>query len=294
MTWNEVVVSFDPYRQNHFNQEQIYVVLSQTTSLQGLHVTGKVENKHVRANPKVHTEYQRMKQLGNSYSSSSTNDEVNDFRNLKVCLLNILSLRKHSIDIKYDASVSNCDITALTEIQLLPYHSDDTIRETLRPYELHKQDHPTDKYSSLAICTKHNINILEKQYFPTINDSQFNVFNSNTGKMTSFLLIYKKNSTNTTQYADSLNNNLRTHTMDIIFGDLNINYFDEFGIMSLKELMNSYGYIQIVNKPTFVSAGSLLDQVYVNQFLSNKVQNEVNSVFYSDHDSVQTTISDKM
>ena len=58
--------------------------------------------------------------------------------------------------------------------------------------------------------------------------------------------------------------------------------------------MNSYGYIQIVNKPTFVSAGSLLDQVYVNQFLSNKVQNEVNSVFYSDHDSVQTTISDKM
>ena len=294
MTWNEVVVSFDPYRQNHFNQEQIYVVLSQTTSLQGLHVTGKVENKHVRANPKVHTEYQRMKQLGNSYSSSSTNDEVNDFRNLKVCLLNILSLRKHSIDIKYDASVSNCDITALTEIQLLPYHSDDTIRETLRPYELHKQDHPTDKYSSLAICTKHNINILEKQYFPTINDSQFNVFNSNTGKMTSFLLIYKKNSTNTTQYADSLNNNLRTHTMDIIFGDFNINYFDEFGIMSLKELMNSYGYIQIVNKPTFVSAGSLLDQVYVNQFLSNKVQNEVNGVFYSDHDSVQTTISDKM
>lgn len=294
MTLNEVVVSFDLYRQNHFNQGQNYVALSQTTSLQGLHVTGKIENKHVRANPKVQTEYQRMKQLGNSYSSSSTNDEVNDFRNLKVCLLNILSLRKHSIDIKYDASVSNCDITALTETQLLPYHSDDTIRETLRPYELHKQDHPTDKYSSLAICTKHNINILEKQYFPTINDSQFYVFNSNTGKMTSFLLIYKKNSTNTTQYADSLNNNLRTHTMDIIFGDLNINYFDEFGMMSLKELMNSYGYIQIVNKPTFVSAGSLLDQVYVNQFLSNKVKNEVNSVFYSDHDSVQTTISDKM
>ena len=287
MTLNEVVVSFDLYRQNHFNQGQNYVALSQTTSLQGLHVTGKIENKHVRANPKVQTEYQRMKQLGNSYSSSSTNDEVNDFRNLKVCLLNILSLRKHSIDIKYDASVSNCDITALTEIQLLPYHSDDTIRETLRPYELHKQDHPTDKYSSLAICTKHNINILEKQYFPTINELQIY-------KITSFLLIYKKNSTNTTQYADSLNNNLRTHTMDIIFGDLNINYFDEFGIMSLKELMNSYGYIQIVNKPTFVSAGSLLDQVYVNQFLSNKVQNEVNSVFYSDHDSVQTTISDKM
>ena len=55
--------------------------------------------------------------------------------------------------------------------------------------------------------------------------------------------------------------------------------------------MNSYGYTQIVDKPTFVSAGCLLDQVYVNQFLSNKVQSEVNSVYYSDHDSVQTTIA---
>lgn len=73
--------------------------------------------------------------------------------------MNIRSLGKHSIDIKYDASVVNYDILALTETQLLPYHSGDTIRETLHPYELHRQDHPSDKYSSLAICTKHNINI---------------------------------------------------------------------------------------------------------------------------------------
>ena len=160
----------------------------------------EIENKHVRVNPKVHTECKRMRQLDNSYSNSSTTDVVNDFRNLEVCLLNIRSLKKHIIDIKYNASVGNCDILALTETQLLSYHLDDTIRETLHPYELHRQDHPIDKYSSLAICTKHNINISEKQYFTTINGLNFNIFNSNTGKMTSFLLIYKKNSTNTTPY----------------------------------------------------------------------------------------------
>ena len=54
----------------------------------------EIENKHVRVNPKVHTEYKRMRQLDNSYSNSSTTDVVNDFRNLEVCLLNIRSLKK--------------------------------------------------------------------------------------------------------------------------------------------------------------------------------------------------------
>ena len=58
--------------------------------------------------------------------------------------------------------------------------------------------------------------------------------------------------------------------------------------------MNSYGYIKIVIKPTFVSAEGLLDQVYVNPFFFKKVHNEVNSVYYSDHDSIQTTISDNL
>jgi len=49
-------------------------------------------------------------------------------------------------------------------------------------------------------------------------------------------------------------------------------------------------YIQIVSKPTFISAGSLLDQVYAKQSLCNKIQNEVVTVYYSDQDFVKTTI----
>ena len=54
--------------------------------------------------------------------------------------------------------------------------------------------------------------------------------------------------------------------------------------------MNSFEYIQIVNKPTFISAGSLLDQVYVKQSLYDKIQNELVSVYYSDHDCVKIVI----
>lgn len=58
----------------------------------------------------------------------------------------------------------------------------------------------------------------------------------------------------------------------------------------LQQLMNSSGYIQIVDKLTFVSAGSLLDKVYVKQSLPDKTQNEVISVYYSDRDCVNTIV----
>lgn len=54
--------------------------------------------------------------------------------------------------------------------------------------------------------------------------------------------------------------------------------------------MNSYGYIQIVGKATFISSGSLLNQVFVKQSLCNNAQNKVIPVYYSDHDALQITI----
>ena len=103
-------------------------------------------------------------------------------------------------------------------------------------------------------------------------------------------LTYRKNNSNTQQYLHNLNNILQRNTVDIILGDFNINYFNELLILPLKQLMNSFEYIQIVNKPTFISAGSLLDQVYVKQSLYDKIQNELVSVYYSDHDCVKIVI----
>ena len=75
---------------------------------------GQIENKNVRAIPKVEAEYHRMRQQENAYFNlhSSTSDAY--LQNLKVCLLNVRSVTKHSIDIKHDASLPKCDILALT------------------------------------------------------------------------------------------------------------------------------------------------------------------------------------
>ena len=224
LTLDEIVVSFDLHRQKHFNYGQIYVALSRARSLQGLHVIGQLENKHVRVNPKVHKEYHRLRQQANTDCSFSP---VTDSKNFQICLLNIRSLQKHSIDIKHDANLNKCDILALTETQLLPHHSDNTIKGNLHPYALHRQDHPTDKYSSLAICTKNNVNLLQKQYFPAINGLICNALIANTNKELTFLLTYIKNNSNTEQYLHNLNSILQANTVDIILGDFNIDYFNE-------------------------------------------------------------------
>ena len=65
-----------------------------------------------------------------------------------VSLLNITSLKKHSIDIRYDNNMLNSDILAFTETQLIPNDADNEIRRNLQPFALFRQDHQSDKFMS--------------------------------------------------------------------------------------------------------------------------------------------------
>ncbi len=111
-----------------------------------------------------------------------------------------------------------------------------------------------------------------------------------TNQKNTFLLVYEKTSSNTCQYVDNITNILDAHYIDVILADFNINYFNELRIMPLKHIMNFRGYIQVVDKPTFLSAGSLLNQVYVKKNLHNNTENAVISVYYSNHDAVRIVI----
>ena len=75
----------------------------------------------------------------------------------------------------------------------------------------------------------------------------------------------------------------------MILGDFNINYLNEIHSQPLS-FMESLNYIQIVNEPTLVSAGTLLDHVYVIPTSIGILNNSVVSVYYSDHDAVVTLL----
>ena len=63
LTLENIIVSLELRKQKFFNYGQIYVALSRATSLQGLFILGKLESKHIKANPKVKEEYERLRNL---------------------------------------------------------------------------------------------------------------------------------------------------------------------------------------------------------------------------------------
>ena len=288
LTLEKVVFSSELIKQRAFNYGQVYVALSRATSLHGLYILGQIEAKHIKANPKVLEEYQRLQ---NECTVPHLTNVLQDTSNvLTISLLNIRSLRKHSIDIKYDSRIFNSDIIALTETQLLPQDCDEEIVNNLIPFKLHRQDHNTDKYSSMALCTKNSVEIRQCEYFSSINALKFDLVNTQSQELKTFLLLYRKQASNITQYVDCLRYIFDSYTIDMILGDFNINYLNDDQVHPLKYLMESFNYTQIVTKPTFISSGGLLDHVYVRPTVFQIIDNYILNVYYSDHDAIKITV----
>ena len=238
LTLNKIVISFELFKQRSFNYGQSYVVLSRATSLQGLYVLGKLEHKHIKADPRVIKEYERLRNA----SLLEENDKFQvqeDDPAIPIVLLNIRSLRKHSIDIKFDTKILNCDMLLLTETRLTPSDSDNDIQDHLYPFISNRQD-SDDRYSSLAFCNKTTVRIKEKEYFPVINGLMFTtVFTSRENCEMRFLFLYRKQASNVHDFVNNLNHIINRCTIDVILGDFNINYFDEKESQDLKNILES-------------------------------------------------------
>jgi hypothetical protein len=287
LTLNNIVVSFDLKKQRYFNYGQIYVALGRTTSLNGLHILGTLESKHIRANPKVQEEYERLRETSSLHPHITT--DLCNTETVSICLLNIRSFKKQSLDLRDDPILSKCDVFALTETQLLTSVPNDDINSILNDFSIHRQDHNSDKFLSLAVCYKDTITLCDTEYFTSINGLRF-LLNNSDGNTLSCLLLYRKHGGDIQQFIACLHYIITSFDIDVIFGDFNIDYFNEKIISSLKVLAESLNYVQLVSEPTFVSSGSLLDHVYVKESISNKIEANVVSVYYSDHEAVKVTV----
>ena len=163
------------------------------------------------------------------------------------------------------------------------------IKENLEPFRIYRQDHCTDKYSSMAICVKHNLELENYEYIPILNAIKFDLVDTRLRESRSLLLLYRKNNSNVPQYMEALQYVISNSRIDMIIGDFNVNYLNEIHSQPLS-FIESLNYTQIVTEPTFVSAGSLLDHVYVRPTSIRIFNNSVVSVYYSDHDAVVITL----
>ena len=87
-------------------------MLSRVTSLSGLFLTCNFNKSSIRANKKAEHEYNRLRR-----NSALQPTEIYEILNntLKVVLLNVRSLSKHTLDIKYDQRLCSNDVICLTE-----------------------------------------------------------------------------------------------------------------------------------------------------------------------------------
>ena len=191
---------------------------------------------------------------------------------------------------KLHSQLFNSDVLAFTETQLLAKDSDTEITANLKPFTIYRQDHDSDKYSSMAICIRDTLQMVDYEYFPSLNALKFVLVDTKLKETRTFLLLYKKNNSNVSQYIESLEYLLNIDKIDMVLGDFNINYFNGTHSQPLISLMESLNYTQIVSEPTFVSAGSLLDHVYVKPTSIRIMNNSVVSVYYSDHDAIVTSL----
>ena len=193
--------------------------------MQGLYILGQIECKHVKANPKFLQEYERLKNKCMVPDTITTLQEHSTL--LTISTLNIRPLKKHSIDVKFDLQLFNSDIIGFAETQLLPSDCDNEILESLYPFALHRQDHPTDKYSSMAFCTRNTIEVRELQYISSVNGLKLAFVHQQCRELRTILLLYRKQNSNITHYIECFGYVLQSNCINMVFGDFNINYLND-------------------------------------------------------------------
>jgi hypothetical protein len=117
--------------------------------------------------------------------------------------------------------MSKCDVFALTETQLLTNVSNDDINSILNDFSIHRQDHISDKFLSLAVCYKDTVTLCDTEYFTSINGLRF-LLNNSAGNTLSCLLLYCKHGCDIQQFIACLDYIITSLDIDVIFGDFNI------------------------------------------------------------------------
>ena len=176
-------------KQRRFNTGQVYVALSRSTSLKGLYLTGQFNEKSITADIRVTNEYERMRNHSRLIiHDGPVNEEENS---LKFCLLNIRSLKKHSIDIKMDQSLNVSNLIFFTETQLISDSDLSTIEIDLPKYYFKHNFSDNHRFSSLASANDRNVEIITLQ---NLNGaSLYSVSHAMLDKPINVMLLYRQN-----------------------------------------------------------------------------------------------------
>ena len=282
----EIVVSFRLVRQRRFNQGQCYVALSRVTTLNGLYLTGPFNIEAFKADEKAFPEYERLRSdcvLPDLPGITRSTDSIT------FTLLNTRSLRKHAKDIKSDKHLMDTDVLCLTETHAIPGQSVGEINTQLAPLSI-LYNNNQNKFLSTAICYSDVVFVdpyeMHERYFLfTLSKPAF----SDT-RAVKVCLIYRQHNVSVHQFYVFLSQILRSHEIDVLLGDFNIDLFDDTLREEHMQFLEQHNFVCCIEESTHIDGG-FLDHVYMKHDNGLSVCDvDIKCVYFSDHDAVKIKI----
>ena len=205
---------------------------------------------------------------------------------LKISCLNVRSLGKHFEDIKKDFALLKSNIIILTETWI---HLDTN-------GERFKLDNYYTPILNSAGRGKGLCIYFKNEQFTfgcNINGDDFQVTKIESEKLDIFG-VYRSQTGDKNLLVSKIAKEVSKEKDTIIFGDFNINYLQEKS-NTVSVGLETLGFKQLVQVPTH-DCGGLIDHVYYRAFnpLREKhIELFIHSVYYSDHDGILFTMSDR-
>ena len=200
---------------------------------------------------------------------------------IKVCSLNVRSLRRHIDDVKSDPVLLQSDVLCLQEIWLDPGEEEES-RYQLEGFRGHFIC--TGKGKGVAMYV--SLKIMEQTAFTFHKVSEpFLQLGKVSLKNLDIVTIYRSQDEPFFRAAHLLKEFIDLEKTTLLVGDLN--YCAAKDANALSTFLTGLKFNQLVTLPTHIEGG-LLDHAHLRQSKGNKKNAEVKTFthYYSDHDSV--------
>ena len=253
------------------NHSQCYVALSRVQELSQVYIVDKLHEEC--AGWKV--SLSAIGELENSLKTAINTQPVEEIE-LEIMSLNVRSLRKHIRHVQQTVKNRNFSIVCLQETWLL--NSEQREENQLENFNCHL----TSRGFGKGIATYHKDDVYVTDQVCS-DDCQFAIL---TSAKLSVVNVYR--SRNCKNFCELLKPRLPEDQPTLICGDFNTNHLESENRVS-RYLKEKLQFRQIVMNPTH-EKGSLLDQVWINEPLFDKVGIEQVCVSFSDHDLIRIVL----
>ena len=269
------------------NHGTTYVALSRVRTIEGLFIK-KFSEKKIRANPKVVTEMERLREnVIQDIPMSLILDEGNKDK-LFLLHLNVRSFKNHLQDLKNEI-YPNADVLCLSETFLKPTDNVDNIlnkdAEILRNERVNDRILESQKGGVISFVSRD----IYKECIKTPAELEAVAFKIKLKDNSHLQIInlYRKPKFAVSNFLKLINDLLLTidrNVKTVFIGDFNENSLVDKENKVIENYMEQQGFAQCVHEPTTIH-GSGLDHVYLN-WTSSRIKIQVNDCYFSDHNYI--------